>query len=179
MTTVFYLQNELQSELTSAKQASSTAWQESFIHPLAHFTFDKWPDICNTVTNAPIYSPNLNKCRLHWVLLLICARKCYAISFPFVCLLITLEQWSIVRLFPQSYLCACICTYRLSLVTGNFRNLCIYWGKKNQIHCKNRKPFSSSLKNKLVSTFWKECIRSTLQATLLQVVWVQLSQYSW
>lgn len=130
-TTVFYLQNELESELTAAKQASSTAWQESFILPLSHFTFDKWPDTCNTVTNASIYSPNLNKCRLHWLPLLIYARKCHAIPFPFVCLLIRLEQWAVVGLFPQLCLCACICTYRLSLVTGNFRNLCIYRGKKS------------------------------------------------
>lgn len=74
-----------------------------FILPLAHFTFDKWQDVYNTVTNAPIYSPNLNnlnKCRLQWFLLLIYARKHHAIPLPFVWLLIRPEQCSIVGLFP-------------------------------------------------------------------------------
>lgn len=101
-----------------------------FILPLAHFTFDKWQDIYNTVTNAPIYSPNLNKCRLQWLPLLIYARKRHAIPFPFVCLLIRLQQCSIVRLFPQFYVCARarICMYRLRLFTGNFGNLYIWGG---------------------------------------------------
>lgn len=134
-----------------------------FILPLAHFTFDKWQDIYNTVTNAPIYSSNLNKCSLQWLLLLIYARKHHAIPFPFVCLLIRLEQCSIVGLFPRFcvHTCACICTYTLSLFKGNFRNLSICG--ENQINRNNRKAFSS-LWNKAVSSFWKQSIRSTLTA---------------
>lgn len=37
------------------------------------------------------------------------------------------------------------------------------WGE-NQIHCKNRKDFSSVAKNKMVNAFWKDCVRSTLTA---------------
>lgn len=145
-----------------------------FILPLAYFIFDKWQGIYNTVTNAPMYSPNLNKCRLQWLPLLIYARKCHVIPFPFVCLLIRLEQCSIVGLFPQFYVCACarICTYRLSLFTGNFGNLYL-WGKKNQKNCKNKKAFSSSPKNKIVSAFWKEWVRSTLTAGNSFTSWVQ------
>lgn len=162
---------QLFAKLTAIRADSSEAGHLTsltrafFILPLAHFTFEKWKDIYNTVTNAPIYSPNLNKCRLQWLPLLIYARKRHAIPFPFVCLLIRLEQCSIVGLFPQFYVCACgcVCMYRLSLFTGNFGNLCIC-GEKNQLNCKNGKPFSPSLKNKIVSTFWKECVSSALTA---------------
>lgn len=132
-----------------------------FILPLAHFTFDKWQDIYNTVTNAPIYSSNLNKCRLQWLLLLIYARKHHAIPFPFVCLLIRLEQCSIVGLFPQFCVHMCMHMHIHSLFKGNFRNLCIY--VENQINHNNCKAFSS-LWNKAVSSFWKQSIRSTLTA---------------
>lgn len=37
------------------------------------------------------------------------------------------------------------------------------WGE-NQIHCKNRKDFRSAPRNKMVSAFWKECVRSPLTA---------------
>lgn len=40
----------------------------------------------------------------------------------------------------------------------------IFVGEKNQINCKNGKAFSSSPKNKIVSTFQKEHVRSTLTA---------------
>jgi len=50
--------------------------------------------------------------------------------------------------------------YRLSLLTGNFEKINICQEKKNQINSKNGKAFSSSPKNKIVSTFLKVCIRS-------------------